>query len=674
MRTPIFPSRFLTPALLGLAVLGAGCGNNPYPRGESAQNVVYRTLADDPKSLDPSVTYTVDEAQVTDLIYPSFYRYHYLKRDPFVLELNIGAEEPKITSVTLTVTNDKGVAKTVQGQQVTFKLRPDLRFSDDPVFPGGKGRNVTAADMEYSFKRLVDPATQCPVASFFEDKVLGWKDYAKGFEKNGKAHYDNKFPGVEADKNDPYTFRVTLTQPYPQLRFLMAMHFTTPLAREAVEKYGDLFKREHPVGCGQFRMTEYKAKQRIVLEANPNRYKISYPTEGMPSDRPEGLLEDAGKPLPNSPKIVFNIIKESVTAWNLFQQGYLDRSGVGNANYQQVVSKAGTLSEDMKKRGITLEKAVQTDISYLAFNMSDPVVGGYTPEKRKLRQAISLAVDSEAFIDLFNQGNGKAAQFLIPPGVFGFEPDYKNPYRQYDADLTRAKQLLAEAGYPNGLDAKTGEKLTINYDNSATTNASRQLVGLVIKQVERLGIKVESRSTRYNVFQEKLDKGNFQFYYYGWVADYPDPENFVFLLYGPNVRPGPNATGYNNPAYNAVFEKMRSLPDGPERLTLIRQLRTIAQEDCPWIYVNHNEDLAIGYTWLKNVKPHPIANDTSLYTRVDSDLRAQKQREWNRPNLLPIGLLALLLVGGAIPAVGVVRQRTNRKVRRQVGTGDEENA
>ena len=659
-------------AALGAGGLLSGCSNNPYPPGESAQNVVYSVLGDDPKSLDPSVSYTVDEGKVVDLVYPSFYKYDYLLRDPFVLQLNLGAEEPKREPVTLQVKDDKGVMQTVQGQRVSFRIRPDIKFGDDPVFPSGKGRPVTAADFVYSFKRLADPGTKCPVSSFFEDKVLGWKEYAAAFEKGGKANYDAKWDGVQVDPSDPNVFTITLTQPYPQLRFLMAMHFTTPLAREAVEKYGQQFQRQHLVGCGPYRMTEYREKQRIVLEKNAHWINTTYPSVGMPGDKEAGLLADAGQPLPRAPKIVFNIIKEGVTSWNLFQQGYLDAAGVGNTNYQQVVSKAGTLSDEMKQHGVKLRKDTQINIYYFAFNMKDPVFGGYTPQKKKLRQAISLAIDSQAFIDLFSQGNGKNAQWIIPPGVFGFDPDYKNPYRQFDPQLTKAKQLLAEAGYPNGSDAKTGEKLVLNYDNSATTAASRQLVGLVTKQIERLGVKVVSRSNRYNVFQEKVDKGDFQFIYYGWFADYPDPENFVFLLYGPNARPGPNASGYNSPEYNKVFEQMRAMDDGPARLAEIKKMRAIAQEDCPWIYVNHDEALSINYDWLKNVKGNPLGGDVLIYRDVDATKRAEKQKEWNKPNFAPLAAFLLALAAGSIPAAGVVRRRTNRKVRVSTGEGNDE--
>lgn len=654
---PLFPVAAAT--LLMLALL-TGCNNNPYPPGESATNVLYTTLSDDPKSLDPSVSYTVDEARITDLVYPSFFRYHYLKTDPFVLELNLGAKEPVRAPYTFT---DKS-GKTTKGEQYTFTLKKGIRFADDPCFPGGKGREVTAADIVYAYKRMCDPSVECPVASFFEDKVVGWKDYVAGFEKNKKANYDQDLPGVQVDKNDPYTLHVYLSQPYPQLRFLMAMHFTTPLAREALEKYGAEFALHHLVGCGPYQMTEYKTKQRIVLKANPNRLPEFYPTEGMPGDAEAGRLKDAGKQLPLTDTIIFSIISQGVTGWNLFQQGYLDAAGVGNTNYQQVITKAGTLSPEMKTRGVQLNRAVQTNVYYLAFNMNDPVLGGLTPAKRKLRQAISLAIDAQAFIDLFDQGNGKIAQWIVPPGVFGYESDYKNPYRQYDPSLARGKQLLAEAGYPDGVDPKTGDKLTINFDNSATTPASRQLVGLVIKQIEQLGIKVESRSTRYNVFQDKLNKGNYQFFYYGWFADYPDPENFVFLLYGPNKRPGPNASGYANPEYDKLFARMQTLDDGPERLALIKKLRDISVEDCPWIYVNHTESLSLYYDWMTNVKSHPIANDYLKYRRIDVAKRARLQRAWNQPNYFPLVGLVGLLVAGSLPALSVVRQRQNRRVRR----------
>ena len=157
----------------------------------------------------------------------------------------------------------------------------------------------------------------------------------------------------------------------------------------------------------------------------------------------------------------------------------------------------------------------------------------------------------------------------------------------------KAKKLLAEAGYPDGVDPKTGQKIVLHYDNTATNAAGRIQVGILQKQIERCGIKVESRATPPNVFQDKLLKGQHQMIFYGWFADYPDPENFVFLLYGPNKKPGPNASSYHNAEYDKLFEQMRSMDDGPERMAIIRKMRDISVEDCPWIYV-YNPVSALG--------------------------------------------------------------------------------
>lgn len=648
-----------------LALAASGCGNNPYPPGETAQSVIYRTMGDDPRTLDPSVSYRVDEAQITDVIYPSYFQYHYLKRTPVTLELALGAEMPRREPYIYSETDKQGHQKPVHGESWSFRLKPGLHFQDDPCFPGGKGREITAADVIYSFRRMADPTVHCPVVGFFQDKIIGFADYIESNAQRGRQGGDYKAPvgGLQLDPGDPYKFRILLNQPYPQLRFLMAMHFTTPIAHEAVERYGKDLAR-HPVGCGPFVMTEYTHKQRIVLEKNPNRRPEYYPTEGDPGDREAGLLADAGKPLPLADKVVFTVIPESITGWNLFQQGYLDSWGVTQENFSQVMSRQGQLSPDMVRKGIKLRRSVDPNIFYFGFNMNDPVVGGNSPAHRKLRQAISLSINSQDFIDLFSQGYGQPAQFIVPPGLFGYDAKYKNPYRQFDPSLKLGKKLLAEAGYTDGVDGKTGERLVIYFDNSATTAAGRQMVGLITKQVEALGINLESRSFRDIVWQDKIDKGQYQTMYYGWSADYPDPENFLFLFYGPNKRPGPNAVNYENPEYDRMFEQMRSMDDGPARLDLIRKMRDVAVEDCPWVYLFHDENLGISYDWLTNGKPHPASNDTIKYRGIDGPRRARQQAEWNRPLLWPIGMAVIVLVIGSIPAANTVRRRRGRRARR----------
>lgn len=643
-----------------------GCNNNPYPAGETVQSVIYGAIADDPKTLDPSIGYDVASGSIIDNIYPSYMQYNYLKRDPFVVELSLGAEEPKRERVEVSLTKD-GQTTTAQGERWTFRIKKGLRFQDDPCFPDGKGREILASDFLYTFRRLADPAVPCPIVQYFDDKILGMAAYkahnAERLKQQQPSDYAFPIRGLEADP-DPYTFHITLSQPYPQLRYLMAMHFTTPLAREAVERYGKDLAR-HPVGSGPFVLAEYTPKGRIVLVRNPNFRADFYPSEGAPGDREAGLLKAAGQRLPLADKIQFNIVREHITNWNLFVQGYQDFAGVSQENFQQVMSRAGQLSPAMAQRGIRLHREVGLDISYFAFNMDDPTFGGLSEPNRKLRQAISLAIDSRALIDLLQQGLGQPAESLLPPGLFGYDPLFRNPYRQYDPSLTRAQQLLAEAGYPQGLDPNTGQRLTLFWDNALTTPAGRVYIGLMARQIAALGIHLESRAWRYPVFQDRVDTGQFQLMNYGWVADYPDPENFVFLLYGPYQRPAANASNYNNPAYNRLFEQMQAMDDGPERLALIGQMREIASADCPWIYLNHSESYGLTQPWLKYYKPHPIALDTMKYIGVDGAMRARLQQEWNRPHYWPL-LGLLLLVGlGSLPAVRVVRARHNRHVRRQ---------
>jgi oligopeptide transport system substrate-binding protein len=645
-------------------LLTSGCNNNPYPPDEAHRPILYRAIIDDPKRLDPSISYTVDESEILSLICNSYFQYHPLKQSPFVLELGIGAVMPtrKRAPAWIMV---KGRKTPKVGELWSFRLKPGLHYQDDPCFPRGKGREVVASDIVYSFKRMADPKVPCPVLSFFEDKLVGLQEYHDHQRQRAKqklpADYTYPLEGLQTDPSDKYAFRILLNQPYPQLRYLMAMNFTSPIPREAVERYGPDFRRR-PVGCGPFVLAEWTPKLRIVLKRNPNFRVETYPSEGDPGDREAGFLADAGKRVPMVEGVVYTILKENVTGWNLFLQGYMDAWSVPKESFAKVVSRQGSLTPDMTARGIRMDHSREPNVWYYAFNMKDATVGGYTPEKRKLRQAISMAMDVPTYIDLFDSGLGTPAQSVIPPGIFGYEKEYRNPYRQFN--VTRAKQLLAEAGYPDGIDEKTGERLSIYFDNTATDASQRQTMLWVIDQFQRIGIRLVARVSRYEELQDRVDKGQFQFIHYGWFADYPDPENFEFLLYGPNIRPGVNAAAYDNPAYNRLFEQMRSMDDGPERLAIIRRMRDIVAEDCPWVFSEHGETLGLHYDWVTNAKPHSVALDGAKYRGLDTERRARLREVWNPPHYSPLLALAALLVVGSLPAVFTVRSRRSRRLRR----------
>jgi ABC-type transport system substrate-binding protein len=646
-----------------VAILG-GCSNNPNRADWDAQDTYFVVLGGEPTSFDPSVSYNGGDSPVMDLIYPSYYRYNYLKEDPWDLQLNVGLKEPVRVPFAGVEHTAKG-NKAFKGETWTFEIRHDLRYCDDPCFPGGRGRNVVAKDLEYTIKRMADPKVEFPLSGNLADKLLGWDEFTKGFSTFGPQNYNRSIDGVTVDPVNPYRFSVTFKEPYPQFRYLMSMHFTTPIPREAVEKYGDQFALHHLVGCGIYRMAEYIPHERIVLVPNKNSPGEFYPTSGVPGIDPT-LLKDAGRHMPFMRRIVYKIVTETITSYNLFSQGYFDELGLSQGNAPVLLHSLKPGAE-MRLRGIDLLKGAYPAIDYLGFNMEDPTFGGYTQAKRKLRQAISLAIDSKAYIDLINQGLGQPRQFLLVPGLCGYDPNFVNPYRQYDPKLTRAKELLAEAGYPAGIDPKTGERLTINFDNSVESPTDRARELFFRKELEALGLKVVSRDSTYATFIEKTNHKKIQFFSWGWYADYPDAEDFLFLFYGPNAAPGPNTVCYRNPEYDRLFEQVRGMDNSPARAAIIHRMRDIAVEDCPWIYLFQNEAPVSFQPWVRNRWDNPILSDTIKYKNVAVAQRLQRQHDWNQPLWAPLaGVLAVLILG-FIPAARTVNRQRNRRVRRPAG-------
>jgi oligopeptide transport system substrate-binding protein len=197
------------------------------------------------------------------------------------------------------------------------------------------------------------------------------------------------------------------------------------------------------------------------------------------------------------------------------------------------------LTDEMRDKGISLLTSVRASIFYMGFNMLDPVVGGLGEQATKLRQALSIAIDQEEFISIFMNGRGIPATSPLPPGIFGYLDGREgiNPVvydwvdgRAQRKPLAEAKRLLAEAGWPNGRNAVTGEPLVLNLDTTTGGMGEKSRLDWLTRQFARLDIQLVVRSTDFNRFQEKIRKGAVQLYYLGWNADYPDPENFLFLL------------------------------------------------------------------------------------------------------------------------------------------------
>ncbi len=702
-----------------LVVLLAGCGqawNDPYPAADAEHNVLYAAFTDRPKHLDPAQSYTEDEITFTGQIYEPPLQYHYLKR-PYTL---IPATLEQVPQPRFLDTQGRELAADAPLDSIAesvyeLHLQPGIRYQPHPAFaldergqPLYLGKNVadgrqkiadfphtgtrelTADDYIYQMKRLAHPRLHSPIFGMMADKIVGLKELGEALQSAARevpadAWLDlDAYPLAGVEKVDAHTWRIRIKGKYPQFLFWLAMPFFAPVPREVDRFYAqpgmaakNLTLDWWPVGTGAFMLSENDPNRRMVLSRNPNfGGRQTYPCEGEAGDREAGLLDDCGKPLPLVEQAVFTREKEAIPYWNKFLQGYYDASGISSDSFDQAVrvNVGGdvTLTDEMREKGIRLLTSVKTSTFYMGFNMLDPVVGGLNERATRLRQAISIAVDQEEYISIFQNGRGIAAQSPLPPGIFGYEGGEAGlnsvVYDWVDGQPRRkpvevAKRLMIEAGYPNGRDEKTGEPLVVNLDTTGGGMGEKSRLDWLTRQFAKIDVQLVIRSTDFNRFQDKLRKGNVQLYYLGWNADYPDPENFFFLLDGNEskvARGGENASNYANPEFDRLFAQMKNMDNTPERLQIVRRMNGILHHDAPWNFGLHPKSYTLGHRWLKNRKPNDVGNNILKYQRIDAVDRANARREWNRPVLWPLGLGLAVFVLALVPAFVGYRRRERR--------------
>jgi ABC-type transport system substrate-binding protein len=433
----------------------------------------------------------------------------------------------------------------------------------------------------------------------------------------------------------------------------------------------------YPVGTGPYMLTVNNPNRQMVMERNPNFHGERYPQEGENGDAGQGYLDDAGRQLPMIDKVIYSLEKEAIPTWNKFLQGYYDASGVSSDSFDQAIQVASggdiSLTPELKAKGIHLNTAVSSSVYYMGFNMLDPLVGGYSERARLLRRAISIAMDYEEYISVFNNGRGIPAQSPLPPGIFGHVDGKQGinphvydwtPYGPQRKPIAAARRLLAEAGYPDGRDIKTGKPLALYFDTSGGGPDDSARLDWIRKQFAKLDIQLQVRSTDYNRFQDKMLKGTAQIFQWGWNADYPDAENFLFLLYGKNAKvehSGENAANYRNPEFDRLFEQMKNMENGPQRQEVIDRMVDILRQDAPWVFGFHPKQFVLFHDWYHNAKSNLMANNTLKYRRIEPALREQQREAWNQPVIWPLGLIMLILVAAVVPAIIGYRRHENQR-------------
>jgi len=541
------------------------------------------------KTLDPIHCDDSYSARETAKIYEGLLQYHYLKR-PLELIPSLAEEMP-------TISEDQLV--------YTFKIKKGIMFHDNKCFPNGKGRELTAHDFVYSFKRLADPHQQSANFWLIDGKIKGLAKWREHYSDAGKIDYAEEIEGIKA--LDRYTIAFSLTRPCSQFLYVLTMMGCSAVPHEAVEYYGPEFMN-HPVGTGPFMLEVFNPQDtQIVYHKNPNFRDEYFPKEAA-EEYKHLLVAYAGKKLPFVDKIITHIINEEQPRWLKFKKGHLDFLDLTrDQTASTVLDSKNELVQSLHEKGMKIFQIPSISTSYIIFNNYLDLF----KNNPKLRQAIAMSLDIEAYNKLFHEGRAIIAQSTVPPGLAGYQKNYVNPY-QYNVE--KAKQYLAEAGYPDG---KGLPEITLDIPLGTTF---RQKGEFFQKYMQKIGIKVKIIE---NIFPELLKKSfnkTTMLHTISWSATYPDAEIFFNLFYGPN-EPG-LGIHFNDPTFNALYEKTSLMNDTPARTALYEQMNQLLGEQVPSVFLVHHQNIFIQQGWLKNYCWSDFHYGTEKYFDIDMEQKA----------------------------------------------------
>ena len=535
-------------------------------------------------SLDPAQASSLYASRAVQLVYEPLLEFDYHAR-PYRLIPGLAESLPEVRP---------------DGLVYVIRLHPEARFQADPCFgtdAGGepRGRPVTAEDVVYSLKRLVDRKVASPGEWLMLDTVAGMRAFSDASMAEAVTDYSLPVSGLEAI--DARTVRITLARPVHQFVWYLAMSYTAVVPREAVAFYGDGFG-SRAVGTGPYRMTEWRRNHQMTFERDPS-------WRGWREGPAAAGAAGGGVPFD---RVVYSVIDDASTQWLCFLSGELDFLGeIARDNWDAVIDGAGDVSETLRQRGITLHSIPTLEVAYIGINMDDPVLG----PNRALRQALNRAFDSAAWMRFFNNRT-EVCDGPVPPGIEGrLESPFPHAF-----DLEKARALMREAGYPDGIDPKTGRRLELTLDLGRASQDMRESTELLASFYERIGVSLKAQYHNWPTFLRRVSNRQSQMFRLGWVGDYPDAENFLQLFYGKNVSPGPNRVNYVSPEFDRLYEAACAATDTAERNRFWARAQEMTREDCPWIFLHFQKTYSLCHERVLNYVPSDFPYGSEKYLRV----------------------------------------------------------
>ncbi|MFO1396370.1 MAG: ABC transporter substrate-binding protein [Burkholderiales bacterium] len=549
----------------------------------------------DPVRISDNYSATINEA-----IFERLLTYDYLARPARVVPMTAEAM-PEVTD---------------NGRTWTFRLRKGIYFTPDPAFRGVR-RELTAQDYVYTFMRFFDPVNRAPYAFMLEGKIKGLDALAAAARKSGRFDYDAKLPDLVAV--DRYTLRITLARPDYNFPYVVAHTSFGAVAREVIEAYPGTTEA-HPVGTGAYMLADWKRASKIVLVANPDYRGFTWdfaPAGGADRAWDERLVAQMkGKTMPQIGRVEVSILEEFQSQWLAFRDRQFDLLNLPSAFRTDAFDASDALKPELAGANVSVYSFVQPEIIYAFFNFRDPVVGGFAKEKVALRRAMIMGYRVEDDINVIRRRMAVKAEMPVPVGVVGHDPAYRSLNR-YDPALANA--LLDRFGYRRGADGfrtqPDGSPLVIHYANSGSV-VDREHGELWVKSMAEIGIRMVVDVAPFNENLKAAKACKLMMWESSWGADYPDGDNFMQLLYGPNTGQSNNGC-YESKAFDAFYEKARDLPDSPERNRLFLEMSRQMEVDGAWSLHLSRERRWLVRPWVQGFKRHPILHAEWQYMDLD---------------------------------------------------------